>query len=130
LEWTDGSDMTRVVLPATLPLTIRSTLEDPMRLGGRWDLYFYVPRGTKLVGGYSDSTKGKMLDGDNEVVFDFSTMKAAGYFSVAVPEGQDGTLWKFSDSRGSRMLMTVPPYLATSVETLLLPREVVELDKN
>jgi hypothetical protein len=129
LEWTDGSDMTRVVLPAKLPLTIRSTLEDPMRLGGRWDLYFYVPRGTKLVGGYSDSTKGKMLDGDNEVVFDFSTMKAAGYFSVAVPEGQDGTLWKFSDSRGSRMLMTVPPYLATSVETLLLPREVVELDK-
>jgi hypothetical protein len=128
LEWNDGSDMTRVVLPKDLPLTIRSTLEEPMRLGGRWDLYFYLPRGTTVVGGYTDSTRGKMLDGDNKVVFDFSTLQAAGYFSVPVPEGQDGKLWKFSDSRGSRMLMTVPPYLATSVETLLLPREVVEAD--
>ncbi|GAA4450042.1 DUF4838 domain-containing protein [Novipirellula rosea] len=129
IEWSDGSDMTKVVLPAELPLTIRSTLENPMRLGGRWDLYFYVPGGTAVVGGYSDATRGKMLDGDNQVVFDFSTMDAAGYFSVPVPEGQDGMLWKFSDSRGSRMLMTVPPYLATSVETLLLPREVIDADK-
>ena len=129
LEWNDGSDMTRVVLPADLPLTIRSTLEDPMRLGGRWDLYFYVPRGTKFVGGYTDSTQGMMIDADNKVVFDFSTMDAAGYFSVPVPSEQSGTLWKFSNSRGSRMLMTVPPYLATSVEALLLPREVVESEK-
>ncbi len=129
LQWNDGSDMTRVILPRDLPLTIRSTLEEPMRLGGRWDLYFYVPRGTAVVGGYTDSTRGNMLDGDNKVVFDFSTLQAAGYFSVVVPEGQDGKLWKFSDSRGSRMLMTVPPYLATGIETLLLPREVVESDK-
>ncbi len=129
LEWNDGSDMTSVIFPKDLPLTIRSTLEEPMRLGGRWDLYFYVPRGTAVVGGYSDSTRGRMLDGDNTVVFDFSTMHAAGYFSVPVPARQDGRLWKFSDSSGSRMLMTVPPYLATSVETLLLPREVVESDK-
>jgi len=126
LEWNDGSDMTRVVFPKDLPLTIRSTLEEPMRLAGRWDLYFYVPRGTAVVGGYTDSTRGNLLDGDNTVVFDFSTLPAAGYFSVPVPERQDGKLWKFSNSRGSRMLMTVPPYLATSVETLLLPREVVE----
>jgi len=129
LEWNDGSDMTSVVFPKDLPLTIRSTLEEPMRLSGRWDLYFYVPRGTTVVGGYSDSTRGRILDGDNKVVFDFSTMNAAGYFSVPVPERQDGKLWKFSDSSGSRMLMTVPPYLATSVETLLLPREVVDSDR-
>ncbi|MFG0262628.1 MAG: DUF4838 domain-containing protein, partial [Novipirellula sp. JB048] len=129
LQWNDGSDMTSVVGPPELPWTVRSTLEDPMRLGGRWDLYFYVPRGTQVVGGYTSSIRGKMLDGDNHVIFDFGEMEAAGYFSVPVPEGQDGRLWKFSDSRGSRMLMTVPPYLATSVETLLLPREVVEADK-
>ncbi len=129
LEWNDGSDKTRVVLPVELPVTIRSTLEDPMRLGGRWDLYFYVPRGTQVVGGYTDSTRGKLLDGQNKVVFDFGTMEAAGYFSVPVAEGQDRTLWKFSDSRGRRMLMTVPPYLATSAENLLLPREVVESDQ-
>lgn len=128
LEWTDGSDMTRVVLPQDLPLTICSTLESPSQLSGRWDLYFYVPRGTPVVGGYTDSVKGTLLDADGQVVLDFSTMNAAGYFSVPVPDGQDGRLWKFSNSRGNRMLMTVPPCLATSVETLLLPREVVEAD--
>ena len=95
----------------------------------RWDLYFYVPRGTTVVGGYTDSTRGTMLDGDNNVLFDFSSMEAAGYFSVPVPNGQDGLLWKFSNSRGKRMLMTVPPCLATSGESLLLPREVVESEK-
>lgn len=128
LEWNDGSDMTSVSFPQGWPVTIRSTLEDPMRLSGRWELYFYVPRGTAVVGGYTDSTQGRMLDGDNQVVFDFNSMNAAGYFSVPVPDGQDGKLWKFSDSRGSRMLMTVPPFLATSVESLLLPREVIESD--
>ncbi len=128
LEWTDGSDKTQVTFAKEMPRTIRSTLEDPMRLGGRWDLYFYVPHGTKVVGGYTDSTRGTLLDGDQNVVFDFASMEAAGYFRVAVPKGQSGKLWKFNDSRGSRMLMTVPPYLATSVETLLLPREVIESD--
>lgn len=130
LEWTDGSDMTQVVFPPDLPMTICSSLQKPMRLGGRWDLYFYVPRGTKVVGGYTDSTRGTLLDSDGNVVFDFSTMDAAGYFSVPVPTGQGGTLWKFHNSRGKRMLMTVPPYLATSVETMLLPREVVESGRN
>ncbi len=128
LEWTDGSDKTQVAFAKEMPRTIRSTLEDPMRLGGRWDLYFYVPRGTQVVGGYTDSTKGTLLDGNQNVVFDFSSMEAAGYFRVAVPKGQSGKLWKFNDSRGSRMLMTVPPYLATSVENLLLPREVIDSD--
>jgi hypothetical protein len=88
LQWNDGSDMTKVILPAGLPLTFRSMLEEPMRLGGRWDLYFYVPHGTAIVGGYTDSTRGTMLDSDNKAVFDFSMLGAAGYFSVAVPEGQ------------------------------------------
>lgn len=129
LEWNDGSDMTQVIWPDNLPMTVRSTLDEPMRLGGRWDLYFYVPKGTTIVGGYSDSTRGRLVDGAGNLQFDFGTLDAAGYFSVDVPEGQDGALWKFVDSRGSRLLMTVPPYLATSLETLLLPREVVVADQ-
>lgn len=128
LEWTDGSDMTRLIWPEDLPFTVRSTLEDQMRLRGRWDLYFYVPRGTQVVGGYTTSTQGRLLDADGNVAFDFADMDEAGYFSVPVPEGQDATLWRFDNSVGARMLMTVPPYLARSAEDLLLPREVVEAD--
>ena len=58
LEWTDGNDMTRVAWPEGLPLTFRSTLEEPLRLQGRWSLVFYVPRGTRKVGGFTTSTTG------------------------------------------------------------------------
>lgn len=125
LEWTDGHDMTRVTWPDDLPFTIRSTLDAPMRLSGRWSLFFYVPKGTAKVAGFTTSTAGKLLDGNGREVLSFADMEQADYFSVAVPDGQDETLWKFENCLGSRMLMTVPPYLAPSAKDLLLPREVV-----
>jgi hypothetical protein len=51
-----------------------------------------------------------------------------GWFNVPVPEGQDGKLWTLKNSRGQRLLMTVPPYLARNGQELLLPTEVVEAD--
>lgn len=126
--WSDGSDMTRVEWPSDLPITFRSSIDQPMSLTGRWDLYFYVPKETTVVGGYTDSTRGRMLDGDGKVVFDFGSMDAAGYFGVNVATGQDATFWKFEDSRGKRMLMTVPPYLASHPNELLLPKEIVAHD--
>ena len=120
--------MTRVVCPDDLPLTIRSTIDDPIRVSGRWSLYFYVPKRTDHVGGFSTATAGKMLDSEGRVVLSFDDMKQADYFSVPVPAGQDGALWKFENCSGARMLMTVPPYLAASAHDLLLPREVVAKD--
>jgi hypothetical protein len=128
LEWTDGSDKTRVVFPEDLPFTVRSSLEDRAGLAGKWDLYFYVPRGTKIIGGYTTGTEGAMLDGEGREVFAFKSMKQADYFSVPVPAGQDGRLWKLVNCEGERMMMTVPPYLAPSGEKLLLPQEVVAAD--
>jgi hypothetical protein len=129
LQWTDGQDMTRVILSEDLPFTVRSTLDDPMRLQGRWSLFFYVPKGTVNVAGFASATAGRMLDGDGRAVLSFDDMEQADYFSVAVPDGQDGTLWKFENCIGNRMLMTVPPYLAASAKDLLLPREVVDADR-
>jgi len=53
---------------------------------------------------------------------------AEGWFCIEVPEGMDGTVWKFQDNNGQRLLMTVPPYLTRSAQELLLPEEVVERD--
>jgi hypothetical protein len=50
------------------------------------------------------------------------------YWSVPVPAGQDGKLWRFDQARGEFKLMTVPPYLARSAAELLLPAEVVKAD--
>ncbi len=129
LEWNDGSDQSQIVLPAEMPNTLRSDLQHPMRLEGRWTLVFYVPKGTKSVGGYAAATSGEMLDAEGQPIFNFGEMTDPGYFNVPVPEGQDGRLWAFSNCQGARMLMTVPPYMAPSAERLLLPREVVEADR-
>jgi len=94
--------------------------------GERWGLYFYVPRKTEIVGLYAEGS-GTPLDGAGDVVFTFSGRKA-GFYGIQVPEGQDGRLWKFHNSRGVKRLVTVPPCLAVDAGGLLLPREVVEAD--
>ncbi len=111
------------------PWTMVSSIDDHNSLSSRWSLYFYVPKGTKMVGGYASGGRGTILDGDGNAVFSFEDdMELPGYFSVRVPRGQDGRLWKLDRVSGARHLMTVPPFLARSARELLLPREVVEAD--
>jgi hypothetical protein len=125
LEVTDATAGTSVAWPDGTPMTVRSSPEAPASFAGRWSLYFYVPKGTKVVGGYS-SGPGTLLDGGGKVVHTFDGKP--GYFSVPVPAGADGALWQFHQCAGQRLLMTVPPYLARSGKELLLPAEVVEKD--
>ena len=109
-------------------MTLRSSMDQVPNLQGRWSLYFYVPKGTRTVAGYSANDKGTLRDPDGQVVFDFASMKEAGYFEVPVAVGQDGKLWKFHQCQSSRRLLTVPPYLARDGRELLLPREVIAAD--
>jgi len=119
----DGNAGTRIAWPDSGPMTVRSSPNAPAKFHGRWSLYFYVPKGTKIVGGYS-SGAGTLCNGSGEKVFIFE--KKPGYFSVPVGRGEDGRLWKFDRCLGQRLLMTVPPYLARSADELLLPKEIVE----
>jgi hypothetical protein len=98
-------------------------------------MYFYVPKGTKIVGGWASRianwaprASGKLLDADGREVLDFGKSEE-GWFKVPVAKGQDGRPWKFENSQGQRLLMTVPPYLARRPQDLLLPVEVVEADE-
>jgi hypothetical protein len=109
------------------PMTIESSVESPGRFHGRWTLYFYVPRGTKTIGGFSEG-QGTLKDPSGAVVTKFD--EKPGYFSIPVPANEDGKLWKFEQCAGDKVLMTVPPYLARSAKELMLPREVVAKDKH
>jgi hypothetical protein len=112
-----------------LPMTVESSLANRTKFeSGRWSMYFYVPKGTKVVGGYRNAGAGEILDGNGQSVLKFTTEKNPGYWSVPVAQGQDGKAWMLSTVSGQVMLMTVPPYLARSAAEMLLPREVVEAD--
>lgn len=122
----DGGDRTRVAWGPDVPMTIISSLDEPAALSGSWNLCFYVPRGTSIVGLYADGG-GTLLDSNGEVVFTF-TGKEAGFHKIPVPKGADAGIWRFRSSTGTKRLMTVPPCLAPSPQQLLLPREVVNAD--
>jgi hypothetical protein len=119
----EGGRGNQLEWPAGTKVTVPSSDEIRTLLRGKWTMYFYVPKGTRTVGGYADGW-GAVLDGAGTKVTDIKP----GYFDIPVPAGQDGKLWKFQDSTGRRILMTVPPYLARGTEELLLPEEVIRAD--
>ncbi len=119
----DGGAGTIVQWQAGQPMTVISNQDQPASFHGRWSLYFYVPKNTKIVGGYS-SGPGKLLDGNGKLIHTFEDKP--GYFRVRVETEQDRKLWKFENCAGQRLLMTVPPGLARSTKELLVPAEIVE----
>lgn len=137
VKFVDGGDHTHIKWPPGMPVTLESGIDTPSVLShfrGAWSLYFYVPKGTKIVGGWASRIanwapriSGKMLDADGKTMLDFAKIED-GWFKVPVGEGQDGKLWKFENTHGQRLLMTVPAYLARSAEELMLPIEVLEAD--
>jgi hypothetical protein len=120
--------MTRVGWKPGTPMTIVSSLDEPATFSGSWNLYFYVPKKTKIVGLFA-SGSGKLLDPTGNVAFTFKAKKP-DYYGIKVPEGQDGRLWKLHQCTGTKRLMTVPPCLASNARELLLPKEAVEADCN
>lgn len=137
VETFDGGDHTRITWPPGMPVTIESGIDThdvTSHFRGAWTLCFYVPKGTKYVGGWASRVanwapriSGTLLDAEGRTVVDFAKIEE-GWFNAPVPEGHDGRLWRFENSQGQRLLMTVPPYLARSAGELLLPAEVVEAD--
>jgi hypothetical protein len=123
----DGGDRTRVTWPAGQRMTVISSVDTPINAHyASWMLYFYVPKGTKVIG-FHGGGHGEIHDSAGRPLF-WLNGRQANFYSVAVPEGQDGKLWRIRSGRGPVRLLTVPPCFARSACELLLPREVVESD--
>ncbi|MDQ3814673.1 MAG: DUF4838 domain-containing protein [Armatimonadota bacterium] len=124
----DGKDRTLVKWNSPLPLTIKSTQNEPMNdaYADLWMLYFYVPKGTKIIGLFGGE-HGEVCDSAGRPVF-WLNGREPNYYGVPVPDGEDGKLWHIRYGRGSIRLLTVPPYFARTASELLLPAEVVTRD--
>jgi len=105
-----------------MPAVFASSVDEPVVLSHRINMYFYVPKGTPGVGFFADGP-GLVLDGEGKKVLELPA-RASGYYHIPVAPGQDGRAWQLVNSAGQRLLMTVPPYLARHPAELLLPREV------
>ena len=133
LHWfkiSSGGDRTKVeIIEPDIAWTFESGIKErTYRPGTMWSLYFYVPKGTKTIAGYSFSGTGKILDCYGKEVFSFKELPPYSYFTVDVGEGKDGKLWMFSNCNGQKLLLNVPPYMAPDAKKLLLPEEIVKKD--
>ncbi len=122
----DGNDMTRVKWAEDLPMTMKSSGTAPARLNIKL-VYFYVPKGTKVLGFYGSLARVSIVAPNGKVLLQLKKFK--GFKSIPVPEGMGGKLWQIKNIAGGIGLMTVPPYLALTPATLLLPEDVVKRDK-
>lgn len=128
LTISDGNDRTLVEWKAGQSMVVRSTVDEPMNqhYTDLWQMYFYVPKGTKVLGLFGGE-HGEVRDSAGRAVF-LLNGRDPNFYSVDVPDGQDGKLWQIRYGRGPIRLLTVPPCFARSAAELLLPREVVEKD--
>lgn len=94
---------------------------------GRSTGYFYVPKGTRVVGGFMPGNEGEIVSPDGKVILNLAG-KGREYFQVAVPAGMDGKFWAFQKVVGEVRLMTVPAYFFRDLDSVLLPEEVVKQD--
>tara|TARA_R110001592_G_scaffold363201_1_gene681306 strand:- start:66536 stop:69127 length:2592 start_codon:yes stop_codon:yes gene_type:complete len=122
----DGGDRTSVNWKAGQLMVMPSSLDEPIVTSGRWSLYFYVPHGTKVIGVHGGD-RGSIQDPTGKEQFSFKDRKA-NYYSIPVPAGSDGKLWKVNQAASPIRLLTVPPYFTRSATELLLPREVLQAD--
>ena len=123
----DGRDRTQVKWPADQPVTVHSSVDSPMsRFYHQWMGYFYVPKGTQTIGLYGGG-HGEVRDSQDRAHF-WLNGRERKYYSVSVPPGEDGKVWRVRYVNGDLRLLTVPPYFATTPQGLLLPKEVVEKD--
>ena len=115
VDWDSTFAVTKVLSEAT-----------PTGFHADWALYFYVPVGTAVIGGYWSKVGCELVDPDGAVALVNAVHNA--YFALPVPSGQDGQIWQIRKCNPLCYLMTVPPQAARSPQELLLPREVVDAD--
>ncbi len=127
IMFSDGKGTTTMAKVSGHPLTWQPS--STMGTSGRYYQYFYVPKGTTVVGGYAagapTNPSATIRDATGTVRH---TILAAGQFTIPVPVGQDGKVWKLNAFSGGVELMTVPNLIAATVPDLLLPSEVVAAD--
>jgi hypothetical protein len=127
IEWSDRAAKTRIDWPAGFGGTWTCSESEPFKLAAT-QIFFYVPRGTRIIGGRSNAGM-TFVNPAGKAAGKVENRSALEYFTIPVEPGMDGRLWAIRDLRGGTLaLLTVPPWLAFNPTDLLLPIEVVQTD--
>ncbi|HON05103.1 MAG TPA: DUF4838 domain-containing protein [Candidatus Ratteibacteria bacterium] len=125
IEVSDGSAGTRTSWVDKMPVTIFTAFDKQPHFIGRWSFVFYVPKGTKTIGGFSNGL-GDVFNSSGKKVYSLSG--GTTYFSIPVESNEDGKIWRIKNATGVCVFMTIPSCFARNSSELLIPVEVIEKD--
>lgn len=114
----DGQDRSRLTFSPELPVVF-NTQSSQQNLSG--NCFFFVPKGTETIGFYT-ACRGLLSSPDKAIRFNLRTA-GPGYHAIPVPQGMDGKIWCIEGMSGVLTLLTVPPFLACSESSLMIPSE-------
>lgn len=125
LVLTNNEAGSAIVMPSTLAFG-KYVDDRVIRMGWHpnFDAAFYVPKGTTVIGGFAGGANVQLQDANGVKV---SGILPDNYFTIDVPAGMDGKLWRFKDCTECR-LYTVPPIVFLDDQNALLPIEVIEAE--
>jgi hypothetical protein len=90
--------------------------------------YFYVPRGTSVVDYYWAGRKHDVRGPDGSLLQTVDVTEAR--VKIPVPQGMDGKVWSLENATMSALhFYTVPNYVATAHDALLVPADVARADR-
>lgn len=123
------NNVTRFIVDfeTVLPITLLAGSKHSMKLKtleqNNNEFYFYVPSDTEELVIFA-SGKGEIKNGNGDVRIKIDKNQ---YYKIHLKKEERAQIWKIS-IRGIFKLLTVPPYVSTSPEGLLLPKEVIETE--
>lgn len=122
LHINDGSDQTLVEFAPDTVVSYSALQTTGQGFSGTW--YFFVPKGTKVLGLYAKAQRGAIVSPSGKTLLKFD--KSDGFFKVDVPAGEDNAVWKLNNLSygGLFRLLTVPPNLSLRADVILVPEEI------
>lgn len=90
-------------------------------------LFFYVPKGTTKICYFTRYGRGRVSGPDEKVLHEFT--RAGANVTIPVPPGADGKVWSLNNGHLEKdFFYNIPNYVASSPESLLVPKELAESD--
>jgi len=120
------------LIPANgVPHVVASSPDEVDYPHSKRNRYFYVPRGTSVVGFYTTGAASLFVHYPDKApklaltLADEETTRGV-YVGINVAAGDDGKWWRFHRAAGYQVMLTVPPYFGRRPSEMMLPKALVD----
>src|SRR5690606_32900972 len=120
-----------VLVPADVAMAFEASPQNPAHAEYAGGHFFYVPKDTDKLR-FDVDTRLSILfpDGKRKDFGASDRVEGKTYIEVDVPPAWRGQVWQtFPQTRGTFYFLNIPTYLSFHRNQMVLPQQVIEMDK-